>query len=104
MLRAFARRRKAILLVLFLTAWGAGLLEGLFVWIAKMAVTNELGGAWGWPLAILAAIVTARSLLLIFAARLEARAVFAWLAERRASLLNAAAGRDFPAYRDPWRN
>jgi len=104
MLRAFARRRKAILLVLFLTAWGAGLLEGLFVWIAKMAVANELGRAWGLPLAILAAIVTARSLLLIFAARLETRAVFAWLAERRASLLNAAAGRDFPAYRDPWRN
>jgi ABC-type multidrug transport system fused ATPase/permease subunit len=104
MLRAFARRRKAILAVLFFMSLGAGLLEALFVWIAKTAVLNASGHAWGLPLAILAAIVTARSLILIFAARLEAQAVFGWLAERRAALLNAAAGRDFPAYRDPWRN
>lgn len=104
MLRAFARRRKALLVLLFLLASGAGLLEGLFVWIGKLAMTNAFGRGWGLTLAILTAVVTARSLLMIAAARLEAGGISRWLAERRASLLNAAAGRDFPAYRDPWRN
>jgi ABC-type multidrug transport system fused ATPase/permease subunit len=104
LVRAFARRRKAFLLALFALASGAGLLEGAFVWIAKRAVTGAFGRGFGYPLAALAALVTARSLLLIAAARLEARGARAWLAERRASLLNAAAGRDFPAYREPWRN
>jgi ABC-type multidrug transport system fused ATPase/permease subunit len=104
LLRAFARRRPALLAALCLCAAGVGLLEGAFVLAAKAIATGALGKAWLAPLALLAAIVTARSLIAMLAAGLEARGAHAWLAERRAALLNAAAGRAFPAYRDPWRN
>jgi ABC-type multidrug transport system fused ATPase/permease subunit len=104
LLRAFARRRPGFLALLCLCAAGVGLLEGAFVLTAKSIATGSFGKAWLAPLAILAAIVTARSLVAMLTAGLEARGAHAWLAERRAALLNAAAGRAFPAYRDPWRN
>lgn len=104
LLRAFARRRKTLLPLLFLMALGVGILEAAFILIAKAALLGGDGSRWRISLLLLAGFVTARSLLLIAAARLEARGISAWLAERRTALLNAAAGRAFPAYRDPWRN
>jgi ABC-type transport system involved in cytochrome bd biosynthesis fused ATPase/permease subunit len=104
LLRAFARRRPALLAILCLCAAGIGLCEGAFVLAAKAAVAGPPGRTWLATLAMLAAIVTARALIAMSAAGLEARGTHAWLAERRSALLNAAAGRAFPAYRDPWRN
>lgn len=104
LLRAFARRRPALLAVLCLSAVGVGLFECAFVLTAKALVTGPPGRSRLAALATLAALVTARSLLAMLAAALETRGAHAWLSERRAALLNAAAGRAFPAYRDPWRN
>lgn len=104
LLRAFARRRLPHLSVLLLLAAGTGLLEGAFVLIAKTAVAGASVLPWGGALGVLTAVVTARSGLQLLSARLEGDAVHAWLAGRRSAVLNAAAGRRFPAYRDPWRN
>ena len=93
-----------MLLGFSVTALGIGVLEGIFVIAAKAAISGVLGSALLLPVSVLAAVATARSLLQVAGARMEARGVHAWLAERRAALLHAAAGRAFPAYRDPWRN
>jgi ABC-type multidrug transport system fused ATPase/permease subunit len=104
LLRAFAHRRKPLLLSLFAASLVIGALEGLFILIAKSAVTGARWQTWSIPLLGLALIVTLRTLAQIAATRLELRGVFAWLESLRVRLLRAAAGRAFPAYRDPWRN
>ncbi|MDB5049869.1 MAG: cydD [Fibrobacteres bacterium] len=104
LLRAFSARRKPLLAGLFALSLIIGTLEGLFILIAKSAVTGAQWRTWSIPLLALALIVTVRTLAQILSTRLELRALFAWLGERRALLLRAAAARMFPAYRDPWRN
>ena len=84
LLRAILRRRKALMAGLFLLSLAIGLMEGLFILIAKSAVTGSQWRTGSIPLLILAVVVTLRSLGQIAAARLELRGVFAWLAERRA--------------------
>jgi ABC-type multidrug transport system fused ATPase/permease subunit len=104
LLRAFSAQRKSRLFLLFLISVAVGLLEGLFILVAKSAVTGARWQTWSIPLLGLAVIVTLRTLAQIAATRLELDGVFAWLAAQRSRLLAAAAQRAFPAYRDPWRN
>jgi zinc/manganese transport system ATP-binding protein len=104
LLRAFSVHRKPLLWTLFALSLIIGMLEGLFILIAKSAVTGAQWKTWSIPLLALALIVTLRTLAQILSTRLELRALFAWLGEQRAMLLQSAATRMFPAYRDPWRN
>ena len=104
LLRAFSAGRKPLLLLLFTLSLVLGTLEGLFILIAKSAVTGARWQTWSIPLLVLSAIVTLRTLAQILSARLELRGLFAWLEEQRGRLLRASAEREFPAYRDPWRN
>lgn len=104
LLKAFASRRKSLLGGLLLMSLGVGACEALFVLVAKSALTGTQWQTWSVPLLILAGIVTARSLAQVTSAQLELAGARAWLAARREQLLALAATRDFPAYRDPWRN
>lgn len=104
LLRAFSAKRRYRIFLLFLASVVVGLLEGLFVLLAKSIVTGSRWQTWSLPLLGLAVIVTLRTLAQIGATRLEMDAVFGWLAAQRGRLLDAAARRAFPAYRDPWRN
>ncbi len=104
LLRTFSRKRKSLLLLLFAASLVIGALEGLFILVAKSAVTGARWQTWSIPLLGLAVIVTLRTLAQIAATRLEMRSVFAWLESLRGRLLRTAVERAFPAYRDPWRN
>jgi ABC-type multidrug transport system fused ATPase/permease subunit len=104
LLRAFSANRKSLLFGLFCLSLVIGSLEGLFILIAKSAVTGAQWRTWSIPLFALAAIVTMRTLAQILSTRIELRGMFGWLRERRDLLLGAAASRSFPAYRNPWRN
>jgi hypothetical protein len=85
LLRAFSARRKPLLAGLFALSLIIGTLEGLFILIAKSAVTGAQWRTWSIPLLALALIVTVRTLAQILSTRLEFRALFAWLGERRAA-------------------
>jgi ABC-type multidrug transport system fused ATPase/permease subunit len=104
LLRAFASRGKPLLAFLFLLSLLIGAMEGLFILIAKSAVTGARWGTWSIPLILLSAIVTLRTLAQILSARIELRGLFAWVESQRSRLLQAVSGREFPAYRDPWRS
>jgi ABC-type multidrug transport system fused ATPase/permease subunit len=104
LLRVFSANRKSLLLLLFAASLAIGILEGLFILIAKSAVSGSRWQTWGIPLIGLALIVTARTLAQIAAARLELGGVSVWLRGLRQGLLRATADRAFPAYREPWRN
>jgi ATP-binding cassette subfamily C protein CydD len=104
LLRAFAIRGKPLLAFLFLLSLSVGAMEGLFILIAKSAVTGARWGTWSVPLILLSAIVTLRTLAQILSARIELRGLFAWVEAQRSRLLRAVSGRAFPAYRDPWRS
>jgi ABC-type multidrug transport system fused ATPase/permease subunit len=104
LLRVFSANRKSLLLLLFAASLAIGTLEGLFILIAKSAVTGAHWQTWSIPLLGLALIVTARTLAQIAAARLELGGVSVWLKGLREGLLRATAVRAFPAYREPWRN
>lgn len=104
LLRVFSANRKSLLLLLFAFSLAIGILEGLFILVAKSAVTGAKWQTWSIPLLALALIVTARTVAQIAAARLELGGVSVWLGRLRQGLLRAAADRAFPAYREPWRN
>lgn len=104
LLRAFSAQRKTLLPILFLASLVIGTLEGLFILIAKSAVTGARWQTWSIPLLALAVIVTLRTIAQIAAMRLELRGVFGWLGGIRGRLLAAVSERAFPSYRDPWRN
>lgn len=104
LLRVFSANRKSLLLLLFAASLAIGILEGLFILIAKSAVSGARWQTWTIPLLGLALIVTARTLAQIAVARLELGGVSAWLRGLRKALLRSTAGRAFPAYREPWRN
>ncbi|MEO6095542.1 MAG: ATP-binding cassette domain-containing protein [Fibrobacteria bacterium] len=91
-------------MLLFLVSMAVGLLEGLFIFVAKSALSGAQWHSWSLPLLGLAGIVTLRTLAQIAATRLEMDGVFAWLAAQRSRLLEASAQRAFPGYREPWRN
>lgn len=104
LLRAFSANRKSLPLLLLAASLAIGILEGLFILIAKSAVSGARWQTWTIPLLGLALIVTARTLAQIAAARLELGGVSAWVRGLREAMLRATADRAFPAYREPWRN
>lgn len=97
--------RKKTLMLLSALGLGVGATEALFVLIAKSGLSgSSLPWSWVRILAILCAVVTARSFLQIWASNLELKTVFNILTKKRRRLLKVLEIRSVPAYRNPWRD